>query len=103
MPVWLDDDPAPDDPEQVAAWLDRELQRARPWRYDHPDWADPGPGPREVLKAGRWDRTQGTGGGFAAGGAADTLAPGPVLAGLAGDRWAAGLGRLTDDELIVAT
>jgi hypothetical protein len=38
--------------------------------------------------------------GFAAGGLADTLPPGPVLAGLAGDTWAAGLGRLTDDELV---
>ena len=49
LPVWLEEDPGLEDPAQVAAWLDRELQRARPWRYDHPDWADPGPGPREVL------------------------------------------------------
>ncbi len=53
-----------------------------------------------MLKAGRWDRSRGDGGGFAAGGLADTLPPGPVLAGLAGDRWEAGLGRLSDDELI---
>ena len=61
----------------------------------------PGPGaPVEVFKAGRWDRSRGDGGGFAAGGLADHLPPGPVLAGLAGDRWAAGLDRLSDDELI---
>jgi hypothetical protein len=55
---------------------------------------------REVLKAGLWDRTRGDGGGFAAGGVADDLPPGQVLAGLAGDLWEAGLDRLSDDELI---
>jgi hypothetical protein len=61
----------------------------------------PCPGtPVEVFKAGRWDRSRGDGGGFAAGGMADHLPPGPVLAGLAGDRWAAGLDQLGDDELI---
>jgi Domain of unknown function (DUF222) len=69
------------------------------------DWApaDPGlpqAGAREVLKAGRWDRARGDGGGFAAGGVADHLPPGSVLAGFAGDACAAGLGRLSDDELI---
>jgi hypothetical protein len=54
----------------------------------------------EVLKAGRWDRSRANGGGFAAGGLADRLPPGPVLAGLADDRWRAGLERLSDDELI---
>ena len=42
----------------------------------------------------------GDAGWFAAGGAADGLPPGPVLAGFAADAWAIGLGRLTDDELI---
>jgi hypothetical protein len=37
---------------------------------------------------------------FGAGGAADTMAPGEVLAGLAGDVWAEGLPKVTDDELI---
>src|SRR5262249_7012569 len=100
LPEWLDDDPEPDDPEQVVAWVASELARAAAWLDDDPEWADPGPAPREVLKAGRWDRSRGTGGGFAAGGAADNLPPGPVLAGLAGDRWTAGLGQLCDDELI---
>src|SRR5215471_19679099 len=54
----------------------------------------------EVFKAGRWDRAGGAAGGFAAGGTADNVPPGPVLAGLAAGAWAAGLGRLSDDELI---
>ncbi|MBO0784753.1 MAG: DUF222 domain-containing protein, partial [Actinobacteria bacterium] len=58
------------------------------------------PPPREVLKAGFWDRSGEAGLGFASGGNADTLPPGPVLAGLAGRAWAGGLGGLTDDELI---
>ncbi len=101
-PPWLASDPAPHDPEDVSAWLDRELERAAPWLIADP-WLDDDPGPVapvEVLKAGRWDRSCGDGGGFAAGGVADHLLPGPVLAGLAGDRWAQGLGNLTDDELI---
>jgi hypothetical protein len=54
----------------------------------------------EPIAAGWWDRTTGDGAGFAAGGVADGLPPGPVLAGLAADEHAAGLGRLTDDELV---
>jgi hypothetical protein len=38
--------------------------------------------------------------GFAAGGPADLLEPGPVLAALTGQAWDGGLGRLGDDELI---
>ena len=55
---------------------------------------------REAIVAGRLPRQPGGGCGFAAGGAADELPPGPVLAGLAGDAWGAGLDRLNDDELI---
>src|SRR5262245_13338357 len=55
---------------------------------------------QEAIVAGRLPRQPGDGCGFAAGGAADELPPGPVLAGLAGDAWAAGLGRLSDDELV---
>ncbi|HKA96727.1 MAG TPA: DUF222 domain-containing protein [Streptosporangiaceae bacterium] len=55
---------------------------------------------REPIVAGRLPRRQGDGCGFAAGGAADEMPPGAVLAGFAGDAWAAGLGRLRDDELI---
>ena len=67
---WLPADPAQEDPEQIAAWLDRELERAAPWLEDDPWLEDyhgleerPGPAaPPEVLKAGRWDRATGNGG-----------------------------------------
>ena len=55
---------------------------------------------REAIVAGRLPRQAGDGCGFAAGGAADELPPSPALAGLACDAWAAGLDRLSDDELI---
>jgi hypothetical protein len=117
---WLAEDPEPDDPDDIIAWLDSELAKAAPWLDADPGWDEstpprrygpkssgpgtpesPGPGtPVEVFKAGRWDRSRGDGGGFAAGGLADGLPPGAVLAGLAEDRWAAGLDRLSDDELI---
>src|SRR5262249_51265080 len=53
----------------------------------------------EVFRAGRWDRARGDGCGFAAGGGADDLPPGPALAGLAAGAWTAGVGRLSDDDL----
>ncbi len=52
----------------------------------------------EVL-VGLTSRRRGTGGGFDAGGAADSIPPGAVLAGLAGDIWDTGLGQVSDDEL----
>jgi hypothetical protein len=72
--------------------------------------AGPGGGePRGVPEPLAWDgapvlpgltpRWLGEGGGFAAGGMADFVPPGPVLAGLAGDRWDAGLASVPDDEL----
>jgi hypothetical protein len=112
--------PIHEDPERIGAWPDADVAELAAWLADH-RWLDEDSGPPagylvedpeqdgpdsggpasvEVWKAGRWDRSRGDGGGFAAGGAADRLLPGPVLAGLAGDRWAAGLERLTDDELI---
>ena len=106
-PAWLTEDPGPGDPDDIIGWLDAELAKAAPWLAADPGWDDPAPtgpqgrvSPVEVFKAGRWDRSHGGGGGFASGGLADRLPPGPVLAGLAGDRWAAGLERLSDDELI---
>jgi hypothetical protein len=54
----------------------------------------------EVFKAGRWDRADARGTGFASGGVTDNLPPGPTLAVLAGDAWDRGLARLSDDELI---
>src|SRR5262249_56909828 len=46
----------------------------------------------EPPPAGLWDRATGEGCGFAGGGLADELAPGPVLAGLASEAATAGLG-----------
>jgi hypothetical protein len=122
--------PIHEDPGRVAAWSDAELAELAAWladdtwldedagppagyvvedpEQDGPEPAGPEPespepesrAPVEVWKAGRWDRSRGDGGGFAAGGMADHLPPGPVLAGLANDTWQAGLGRLSDDELI---
>ena len=124
--VEMPDDLAPGWPAQAAAELagwepddaelagrepdDAELAGREPDDAELADWdpedhEDPGSecpeaAGREVLKAGRWDRARGDGGGFAAGGVADHLPPGPVLAGFAADACAAGLGRLSDDELI---
>src|SRR5215469_4737086 len=78
-------------------WL---AQQGDLWRAEHPDPAAGDTTPPEVFKAGRWDRAHGHGAGFAAGGVTDDLPPGPVLAGFADDAWTAGLGRLSDDELI---
>src|SRR6266566_2767907 len=84
----------------VPDWPDLEDAVLADWEPEDPAPERPEAGGREVLKAGRWDRTRGDGGGFAAGGAADRLPPGSVLAGFAADAWAAGLGRISDDELI---
>lgn len=73
-----------------------------------PDWdSDPEPGgaPAEpplpnVVHAGFWDRSEGSGPGFVAGGVADRLEPGPVLTHLTEEAWLRGLDKLTDDELI---
>ena len=53
----------------------------------------------EVLRTGPGRRGRCEGSGFAAGGVADLLPPGPVLAGWAEGARAGGLGRLADDEL----
>jgi hypothetical protein len=67
--------------------------------------AEPGGAPAEsplpsTLDAGFWDRSLGSGPGFAAGGVADRLEPGPVLTQLTDEAWQRGLDKLTDDELI---
>jgi hypothetical protein len=105
------DDLALDWPEQADADLaDWEPEDAELADWDPEDREDPASecaeaadreaGGREVLKAGYWDRARGDGDGFAAGGVADHLPPGPALAGLAAGAWAAGLDRISDDELV---
>jgi hypothetical protein len=84
-------DPDIDPPDGPGAWLAGQPE---------PPLGAAGPAVPEALPAGRLPRETGDGCGFAAGGVADTLPAGPVLAGFADDAWAAGLGRLSDDELI---
>ncbi len=84
----------------LADWDPGDADLLADWDPEDPAVERPEAGGREVLKAGRWDRSCGDGGGFAAGGVADRLLPGPVLAGFAADAWARGLGRLSDDELV---
>ncbi len=104
-------------PDVAALLLDQALSGAGPDDCESdlaegragPEPAVPGPdGPAappvpdgpEVFKAGFWDRSSGAGAGFASGGVSDRMPPGAILACLAEDTWRAGLGRLTDDELI---
>ena len=77
---------------------------AEPGCSPDPD-AEPGGAPAEpplpnVVDAGFWDRSRGSGPGFVAGGVADRLEPGPVLTHLTEEAWRRGLDKLTDDELI---
>jgi Domain of unknown function (DUF222) len=71
-----------------------------------PHWVDPAADDShettalEVLEAGFTHRYGGTGTGFAAGGPLDGMLPGPDLAWHAGQARQAGLGTLSDDELI---
>ena len=92
------DDPPADDPPADGPPADGPPADGPP--ADSPPPAGRPPASREVLKAGFWDRTRADGAGFAAGGVADNLPPGPVLAGFAADVWAGGLARISDDELI---
>ncbi len=79
-------------------------------REDRPGTAEPAealwearPGAAEsaeALRAGILARDSAHGAGFASGGIADYMPPGVALAGFAADVWRAGLGRITDDELI---
>jgi hypothetical protein len=89
-------DPANGPPDGLNAWL-ADLPAELLSEYIA---ATEDPPCQEAIVAGRLPRQPGDGCGFAAGGVADELPPGPVLAGLAGDAWAAGLGRLSDEELI---
>jgi hypothetical protein len=92
----LDPDPLAGPPEGAWAWL---ADLPGPLLEEYLE-ATAGPVRPEPLPAGLWSRKGGDGPGFAAGGAGDRLAPGPVLAGLVANARADGLGKLTDDELI---
>src|SRR5215470_3357354 len=95
-------DPRCGPPDGADAWL-ADLPAELLFEYIA---ATEDPPCREAIVAGRLPRQPGDGArpgdgcGFAAGGVADELPPGPVLASFAGDAWAAGLGRHSDDELI---
>jgi hypothetical protein len=108
-----DEDREPPTPEAILLAFDPDVGPPAP--SDH--WPAAGsatttaarPRVREVFAAGfthrdavRWGPEYATASpnGFAAGGPADTLMPGPVLAGLAAWAWEDGLGALSDDELI---
>jgi Domain of unknown function (DUF222) len=93
--AWLAD-PWVGPPDGAEAWL---ADLPGPLQDEYFE-AVAGPAGPEPIKAGFWDRRGGSGGGYAAGGVADRLAPGPVLAGFTGDAYTAGLGRVGDDELI---
>src|SRR5690348_2996527 len=86
-----DDPPPPPDPGLPSGlWLAQEGELPEDlWPTEEPDPAEGDTAGPVVLKAGRWDRARGDGGGFAAGGVADDLPPGPVLAGFAADAWTA--------------
>ncbi len=47
-PPWLASDLAPDDPESIDAWLDRELARAAPW-LDADPWLEGDPAARPAA------------------------------------------------------
>ena len=91
---------APDDdgepPAGVSAWLADLPADDLGDDLDWPACVEP----PEALPAGLLPRSYGYGAGFASGGVADRLAPGPALAGFAAGAWADRLGRITDDELV---
>jgi hypothetical protein len=78
-----------DEPDEDEEWL-AELP---PEQWEEP--AEAGPEALPGLMPRRW----GTGGGFDAGGLADAIPPGPVLAGLAAGKHETGLARVSEDEL----
>ncbi len=95
LPV-LDPGPLAAPPDGADAWL-ADLPGPLLDEYLAATEAPEGP---EPIAAGFWNRSTGDGAGFASGGVVDDLPPGPTLAGLAADVCTAGLGRLSDDELI---
>src|SRR5262249_60115546 len=89
-------DPYAGPPEGAWGWL---ADLPGPLLEEYLDATAEPRGP-EPPPAGLWDRATGEGCGFAGGGLADELAPGPVLAGLASEAATAGLGPCSGDEVI---
>src|SRR5579863_10038962 len=88
-------DPASDPPDGVHGWL-ADLPGPLVDEYLAATTETAGP---DLRRAGLRGRAAGESVGFAADGPADLGPPGPVLAGHVASAHAAGLGRLTDDEL----
>src|SRR5450755_3502366 len=119
---WPDEDREPPTPEGVLLAFDPDVGPPSPsesWSPDdaaraddQPAAAGPAAAPGRVPEAfgagfehrdaAGWGPEYATASrsGFAAGGPADTLEPGPVLAGLTARAWDDGLAALSDDELI---
>jgi Domain of unknown function (DUF222) len=97
--AWLADLSGSAFDEYLAAAADAAVP-AMPWT-ERRDRAGTGAGGFGAggARAGGFAAGGAGAGGFGAGGAADLLSPGAALAGLAEDAHAAGLSRLTDDEL----
>ncbi len=85
-----------DPPDGADAWA---ADVPADLRFPCPTAAEPTPA-REAWPGGILSPDAGWGAGFAAGGVADGLPPGVALAGFVSDVWAAGLDRITDDQLI---
>jgi hypothetical protein len=102
------------DPPELPDWLEAEwLELERDLDREEPSeaemfglWPDPPDGTGlapEALGAGfTHDLLSDPPFGFAAGGPLDSMVPGPVLAGFAAAAFDAGLGKLSDDELVGA-
>ena len=98
-PAALEEDPLCGPPEGEEAWLGQVASEVAGEYLDAQAAARPAA--REVLAAGFTHREHGPGPqGFAGGGPADQLEPGPVLAWFTDDVVRGGLAKVTDDELV---
>src|SRR5260370_31277138 len=97
VPWWLEDAFSGDDDAEHAAWLAGLPTDVRA-EYEAGPWT----GADESITAGftHHDHRGRCGAGFASGGAADTMAPGPVLTRLAAEAAARGHPELGEAELI---
>jgi len=89
-----------DGPDLTPGQLDALMAQLPPELRDDPEMADDSDPPGMSGVLGLMPRHIAAGGGFDAGGVADQLPPGLVLAAMAQDTRQAGLHRLNDDELV---